>query len=316
MVVQAYILIQTEVGKAANVAGEIAPDQGRHPRRGRHRPLRRHRARRGRAPSTSSASSSSPRSRPSRASPARSPAPSSTCSRCARRPARARPGGARRRSSSPRSLAGLPRRSPAEPRRPVGHGGLRLRDAARQAARRGRGATPSRPLRPAQPATRAGWGQPTIVLSAAAYAAPSTLTPTSQTAHGRRRRLVPREADATATCSRPSGATVTVEVERAQRLLPRGRRAGRPVAPASAQIPLDPRRPALIGLPEVPAALASAAWCRSGGTVRTGPWRLRAAGGVAATTAGPAAVGWCPPRSGDRRAVATLAIVGAAVGQA
>ena len=47
MVVQAYILIQTEVGKAAAVAREIAEHQGRHPGRGRHRPVRRDRPRRG-----------------------------------------------------------------------------------------------------------------------------------------------------------------------------------------------------------------------------------------------------------------------------
>ena len=47
MVVQAYILIQTEVGKAAAVAREIAEHQGRHARRGRHRALRRDRPRRG-----------------------------------------------------------------------------------------------------------------------------------------------------------------------------------------------------------------------------------------------------------------------------
>ena len=47
MVVQAYILIQTDVGKAAEVATRDRPGQGRHPRRGRHRPLRRDRARRG-----------------------------------------------------------------------------------------------------------------------------------------------------------------------------------------------------------------------------------------------------------------------------
>ena len=37
MTVQAYILIQTEVGKAAAVAAEIAAHQGRHDGRGRHR---------------------------------------------------------------------------------------------------------------------------------------------------------------------------------------------------------------------------------------------------------------------------------------
>ena len=47
MVVQAYILIQTDVGKAAEVATGHRPGQGRHPRRGRHRSLRRDRARRG-----------------------------------------------------------------------------------------------------------------------------------------------------------------------------------------------------------------------------------------------------------------------------
>ena len=47
MVVQAYILIQTEVGKAAAVAREIAERQGRHAGRGRHRPVRRDRPRRG-----------------------------------------------------------------------------------------------------------------------------------------------------------------------------------------------------------------------------------------------------------------------------
>ena len=45
--VQAYILIQTDVGKAATVAEQIAEHHRRHPRRGRHRPLRRHRPRRG-----------------------------------------------------------------------------------------------------------------------------------------------------------------------------------------------------------------------------------------------------------------------------
>ena len=48
MSVNAYILIQTEVGKAASVAAEIGAAARRHQRRGRHRPLRRHRARRGR----------------------------------------------------------------------------------------------------------------------------------------------------------------------------------------------------------------------------------------------------------------------------
>ena len=47
MTVQAYILIQTEVGKAANVASQIAGIDGRHARRGRHRTVRRDRPRRG-----------------------------------------------------------------------------------------------------------------------------------------------------------------------------------------------------------------------------------------------------------------------------
>ena len=47
MTVQAYILIQTEVGKAANVASQIAEHRGRHARRRRHRPVRRDRPRRG-----------------------------------------------------------------------------------------------------------------------------------------------------------------------------------------------------------------------------------------------------------------------------
>ena len=47
MVVQAYILIQTEVGKAATVAESDRQHLRRHPGRGRHRPLRRHRPRRG-----------------------------------------------------------------------------------------------------------------------------------------------------------------------------------------------------------------------------------------------------------------------------
>ena len=47
MVVQAYILIQTDVGKAAEVATRDRPGQGRHAGRGRHRSLRRDRARRG-----------------------------------------------------------------------------------------------------------------------------------------------------------------------------------------------------------------------------------------------------------------------------
>ena len=45
--VSAYILIQTEVGKAASVAQRDRRPAGRHQRRGRHRALRRHRARRG-----------------------------------------------------------------------------------------------------------------------------------------------------------------------------------------------------------------------------------------------------------------------------
>ena len=47
MVVQAYILIQTEVGKAATRRRADRRHLRRHPRRGRHRPLRRHRPRRG-----------------------------------------------------------------------------------------------------------------------------------------------------------------------------------------------------------------------------------------------------------------------------
>ena len=49
MAVTAYVLIQTEVGKAAHVRGADGKDRGGHLRRGRDRPLRRDRA--GEAPS-------------------------------------------------------------------------------------------------------------------------------------------------------------------------------------------------------------------------------------------------------------------------
>ena len=70
MVVQAYILIQTDVGKAAEVAREIADGQGRDAGRGRHRTVRRDRARRGPQRRRARASSSCPRCRTSTASPA------------------------------------------------------------------------------------------------------------------------------------------------------------------------------------------------------------------------------------------------------
>ena len=80
MAVTAYLLIQTEVGKAADVVEAIRNDRRRGLRRRRDRSPRRDRASSKPRPSTTSAGWSSPRSRPSRASPAPSPAPSSASS--------------------------------------------------------------------------------------------------------------------------------------------------------------------------------------------------------------------------------------------
>ena len=49
MSVHAYVLIQTEVGKAADVARQVDAIDGRRRGRGRHRPLRRDRPGRGSA---------------------------------------------------------------------------------------------------------------------------------------------------------------------------------------------------------------------------------------------------------------------------
>ncbi len=173
MVVQAYILIQTEVGKAADVAKSIAEVKRCDARRGRDRSVRRDRPRRGPQRRRAGQARRRARCRPSTASPAPSPARSSTSERsvsrvCPRRPtaraSRPRSGSASLMSRRRRVLRGCSAGCSARPvdgstppdRR--SRRGRVLRAARRRAARRGRStsrvATSNPPTRLA-----AAWGR-------------------------------------------------------------------------------------------------------------------------------------------------------------